>query len=135
MNVVITNTGPVSMPLTSKDAGGLAAELAPGSPYTLSRTDVSVVVFGDNPSFIDDLKRFLGDAAELIGRLIAFWREHHERSGEEGDPVATCTITNNGPNALRVLQGDDRNLDTEVAAGATFEASGVFYVELRELGV
>ena len=133
MKVTLTNQGTVAVPLASSQGDGFVASLEPGKPFVLDDTDITIATIGDNPPFLEDLRSSLSAVAEKLVELITFWREHTPQP-KAGTQALVVSITATGSD-VRVLQGDDRNQDHNMAKGETFLASSPNYIELRQLGV
>jgi len=136
MKAVLTNLGSVPVPASSTEGDGFVAELLPQEPYTLDNDSVGVLLIGDNPDMREDLFETFKNVADFFARIVTFWRDNERKVGTKQRPVVNVRVQNTMPeHGLRVRQGDDVNLDIEIAAGTTGEANGANYVELRELGL
>lgn len=134
MQITITNLAPVAVPFVSSQAGGIAELLAPNDPATFHDDQLTVAVAGDKPSFIDEVQEALEGIADVIKRIITFWRERAAQDDVEAANVVNVRITNQGSNGLRVILGDNTN-DYTVQPGDVYDASAPGFVEIRELGV
>jgi len=132
MKVILTNQSTVPVPVSSTDGDGLAAELKYAEPYSIDDDKLTVVTVGDNPSFKEDAAEAFGKVFAFFTQLLTFWREHAPKVAAEGGAVRV-RIDNRGATGLRVRQGDDVNLDFEVAPQTFGDAASPNYVELREL--
>jgi len=141
MNVTLINMTTVEVPLSCTQGDGFAVQLDPGAAYAIDDDRVTVVTVGENASLREDVTDFLDDVRDALLRLVTFWRAHAPKaepmtSGAHPAPVVKVMIDNSrGVRGLRVLQGDDRTNDFEIGPREKAEATGLDYVELRELGV
>jgi hypothetical protein len=135
MNAIFTNTGTVPVPIGSSQGKGWVNALDPSVPYPISGAEQTVITVGDSPTLRDGLAEFFDDLAELLRKLLTFWRDRHDaQKNGDGDLMVSLRIQNNGTNPLRVILGDPTN-DTHVDAGATSDFAAPLYIEVRELGV
>lgn len=137
MKATLTNLGTVDLPIASSDNGGYVTTLKPGMPLTVNDPMLLTATIGDNPPFLEDLHKALSDVAKKLKELIMFWRRNQPEPHADGAVLAApvwvrifCADTG----GLRVMQGDDRNRDHDMAMNETFDASADNYIELRQLG-
>jgi len=136
MKTTITNLGTVDLPIASSDNGGFVTTLKPGMPYTVDDTKIVTATIGDNPPFLEDLQKSLSGVAKKVKELVMFWR-HAQPEPHGGAPAPAAVqvrLVCLDAGGLRVLQGDDRDLDHDMVMSETFEAKASNYVELRQLG-
>jgi hypothetical protein len=135
MNVILTNLGPVPLPIGSHQDKGWVNAIEPAQPYPVAGEGITVVTVGDSPTLRDGLAEFFDDLTDLLKKLVTFWHDRHDApKNNEGDLVVSLRIQNNGPNAVRVILGDPTN-DVQIEAGATADYSAPLFIEVRELGV
>lgn len=138
MKVIITNLGAVAVPLSTDQAGGLAAQIDAGGSYALDSDEFSVVTVGDNPSFREDVREALENVAAVLKKLVTFWREHPEQQKGKGKAAAAVVhlhVENvHTDHGLRMRLGDT-NQEQEVLPGSSAEVEAPDYIELRELGI
>lgn len=108
--------------------------MKPLEPYEVLGEGQTVIIAGDKPGFIEELKEGLTEIAQLFVRLVTFWREHAGTKAEGADLFVSVKIHNHGPNDIRVILGNNAN-DSVLVAGNTGEYTAAEYIEVRELGV
>lgn len=121
MNLILTNLLSYAVPFSD---GTTAGQLAPNAPMTISDTS-EVLIIGDKPGFIDQLK----EAAATLAEFIAFWKE----KAAEVEEDLRVTIQNNGTKSVRIMLGNGLEY-TDIDPGETYSAISPDYIELRELG-
>lgn len=136
MNIVLINTGTLSLPVTADNetapSDGQLTVIIPGETYEFEDARTTVLSVGDNPSFLEEFGAAL--AGLLAGLVALFKRFGSEAAAQDEGPAVAIALTNNGPNALRVIVDSNTN-DSTLDAGATASYEAARYVELRELGV
>lgn len=146
MNVTLTNTGTdpetvagiqgatVTLGGGAQRGGTAWTEvLQPGQPFDTSG-DTSVVIVGDKPSVRTQIEQGIDTATKAVKEMYdAIRNRRRPVIGGETPPPVSVSITNHGPNAVRVILGDGVN-DITVQPGTTQAATGPGYLELRELG-
>lgn len=139
MNFSMKNTGNLTIPLYAHQGGaGLLEKVEPGDSYQVDKAGFSVINLGYNPTAVEEFSSTVEVFAEglhqLIDRILSRPKAEAEGVDDDEDYEVQATITNHGPNELRVLLGsniDERVLHVDESADLT--APG--YIEIRELGV
>jgi hypothetical protein len=133
MDIVLTNQTSVSIPAMSDDDNGWCRNLEPGVSETISGTNTEVVIIGYKPSVTENIVKGL----KSVGHVIEAWLKRVTASPTSTKPVSealSVRIGNNGTNPIRVVLGDGMTAN-DIQPGATYSATSVGYIELRELGL
>ena len=136
MNVTIENTSTLPLALSACSGGKeVLHALMPGEAFTVNEPGIGVLNLGHNPNFLEELQdageAFLDGIKRLLQRIAG---EAQDRGADPTAVTVLATITNHGPNELRVLLGS--NLDEHlVGPGDVLEGGADAYIEVRELGV
>lgn len=132
MHLTITNNGPESEAIGTPD-GSFVDALPPGTGYEVNN-DEGVLIIGDKPTIREQFEQAASVVTTAVRHVITavFGRKQAARDAGASETVAV-SISNHGPNPVRVILGDGAT-DITVEAGATAGASALGYLELRELG-
>ena len=133
MFLTLNNKTADSLVVASEDEGGWAEALRPNEPEVISRPGSDVIIIGDKPDVIDNIRQGLKNLSTLVLNLL--WALVDRRSRNEAGPQPLeVEITNRGSRPVRVILGDGVT-DYQLASDETYLASAAGYIELRELGL
>jgi len=134
MQLVLTNHGTRPVPIMSSQDKGWADALPADEPYVLDRPD-TVVIVGDKPDFLDELKDALESFVLFVKKILLVWRTPSVNPQGVAEPnKVDLAIDNQGKNAVRVILGSNVS-DFELQPGNVYVAIAYDYIEIRELGV
>lgn len=136
MNLTLTNTGAVAVPVASTDEGGWVDALEPNIGYEVNRPGTTVIVVGDKPDVREQLQQAASIMSTLAQKLLTAIAGRKENVGET--PIVAETVSvdirnNSSSNAVRVILGDGTT-DMTIQHGAIQNCTAKGYLELRELG-
>jgi hypothetical protein len=132
MHTEITNLSGTDTPITSIEGEGVAVTLKPGGSLVIDDPTVTLVTIGDDPDFDDTLTEGVSDVVDRVMNVLTLYRMHQDAEQIDDDEIV-CTIENFGRHALRVVPADDPEADHMIVPGQAFSASGLGYVEIREI--
>jgi len=136
MNLTLTNTGAVAVPVASTDEGGWVDALEPNVGYEVNRPNTSVIIIGNKPDVQEQLQQAASIMSELAKKLLTAIAGRKENVGDT--PIVAETVSvdirnNSSSDAVRVILGDGVT-DVTVQHGAIQNCTAPGYLELRELG-
>ncbi len=133
MFLTLNNKTANNIVVASEDEGGWVEALRPNEPEVISRPGSDVIIIGDKPDVIDNIRQGLRTLSTLVLNLLAALVDRRSRGGVAPEPLEV-EITNKGSRPVRVILGDGVT-DYELASDETYLASAAGYIELRELGL
>lgn len=115
MNVILTNTGLLAVPMSSTDGiSPWATTLYPHQPVAVRQAAITTVTVGENPSFA--VPRRLRRLRQWLARAVHQWH------GRDAAQRLTVSVENIGPEDVAVALGAEV---VTVGAGELLQAENV----------